>query len=429
MPTDDPPRARPLFRPQAVAAQNAGWLGAIRIAQPIGDGVAAGLAVLVIVAIAAFASLGTYTRRATVPGLLEPVGGVLRLTTPATGTIETTRIVEGQQVAAGETLFVLSAERQSSSGATQGLIAAQLDARRETLKRDRRLSEERNAARLRATRERLDAIDVELAHLGLEAELHAAREAMAQKNVERFDELARTGFISPVQAQARLDEALVLRAQRENDRRVDANLRRERIGLASQLADSRMQAEAESLELARSAASLEQERTENEARRSTVVTAPFAATVTGIAAHAGQQVGAGGLLATLIPDRAVLEAQLFASARQMGFVEPGQRVRLRYAAYPYQKFGMGEGVVGAIEKSPYAPQELPAHVAAILGAGVFAAGEPVYRIAVTLDRQTIDAYAKPQALRSGMVFEADVLQDRRRLYEWLLEPIYGLAGR
>lgn len=427
MSSDDVPATRPLFRPQAVTARNTGWLGTIRIAQPLGDAFCAAVAVLVIALIVAFAWFGTYTRRATVPGLLEPVGGVLRLTTPTTGTVETLRLVEGRHVAAGETLVVLSGERRSSSGDTQGLIATQLDARRTTLERDRRLSDERNAARIRATRERLDAIDGELMHVGLEGALLAAREAIAQKNVDRFDELARTGFMSPLQAQARQDEALVVRAQRENARRVEASLRRERIGLAGQLADSRLQAEGESLALSRSVAALDQERTENEARRSTVITAPFAATVTGIAVQVGQQVAGGTLLATLIPDGAVLEARLFASARQVGFVETGQRVRMRYAAYPYQKFGMGEGVVTAVEQSPYAPQELPAHVASLVGSPL--GGEPVYRIAVALDRQTIDTYAKPQALRSGMAFEADVLQDRRRLHEWLFEPIYGLVGR
>ena len=135
------------------------------------------------------------------------------------------------------------------------------------------------------------------------------------------------------------------------------------------------------------------------------------------------------LLATLIRSDAPLEAQLFASTRQAGFVEPGQAVRLRYAAYPYQKFGMGQGTVRTIERSPYAPHELPAHVLASLGPAAAQGGEPVYRIAVALDRPTIDAYGRPQPLRAGMVFEADVLQDTRRLYEWALEPLYGLAGR
>ena len=434
---DDAPKASlndahpggPLFRPQAIAAHATHGLGTIRLAQPIGDVVCAGLALLVLSLLGAFAVFGSYTRRATVPGLLEPVGGVLRLTAPATGTIESSRVAEGQRVATGDVLFVLSGERRSASGSTQALIAAQLAARRASLDRDRRLSIDRADARVRTTRERLDAIDVELARLSREAAIVAAREAIAQKNVERFDELARTGFIAPAQAQARLDDALVIRAQLENVGRIDAGLRRERIGLASQLAESRQQAEREAEELARGLAALEQEGSENEARRATVVTAPFGATVTGIAARVGQQLGAGGLLATLIPDGAVLEAQLFASTRQVGFVAPGQRVRLRYAAYPYQKFGIGEGSVASIERSPYAPQELTPQAAAVLGAATLAVGDPVYRIAVVLDAQTIDTYGKPQALRSGMVFEADILQDRRRLHEWLFEPIHGLVGR
>jgi membrane fusion protein len=32
-------------------------------------------------------------------------------------------------------------------------------------------------------------------------------------------------------------------------------------------------------------------------------------------------------------------------------------------------------------------------------------------------------------LQVGMVVEADVMQDRRRLYEWVLEPLYGMAGK
>ncbi len=418
-----------LFRQEALDAQATQWLGTIRIAQPIGNYTAASMALAIIVLIALFAFLGTYTKRATVPGLLEPAGGTLRLTTPASGAVIAAHVTEGQHVAAGGVLFVLSGERMSSSGATQAMIGVQLDARNATLARDVKLSSERHESRIRTTRERLAAIDIEFAQLGREVEINAAREAIAEKNVERFEELARTGFISRVQAQAKVDDALVLKAQRENYKRVQANLARERAGLASQLADSRLQADTERADIERNLAGLAQERSENEARRTTVVTAPYAATVTGIAAHAGQVIGAGGLLATLIPDGASLEAQLFASTRQAGFVERGQRVHLRYAAYPYQKFGMGTGVVHAIEKSPYAPQELPTQVIATLGVGALQGAEPVYRIVVKLDAQTIDTYGQSQPLKSGMVFEADVIQDRRRLYEWLLEPVYGLTGR
>jgi len=384
---------------------------------------------MVIALIASFAILGSYTRRATVGGSLQPVGGVLRLVAPASGTIVDRRVFEGLSVAQGDVLFVLSTERRSSSGDTEVAIATQLTLRRSALERDMRLASEREKSRTRAAEQRLAAIDVEREQLVRETDINAARAAIAEKNVERFAELARTGFIATAQAQARLDDALVIRAQREDLKRLDASLRRERVGLASQIDESRQQAETERSEIARALAAVAREGTESEARRTTVVTAPYAATVTGIAVGPGQSVSAGGLLATLLRDGAPLEAELFASTRQVGFVERGQEVHLRYAAFPYQKFGMGTGVVETIEQSPYAPRELSPQVAATLGRASLESGEPVYRIVVALHAQTIDAYGRGKPLRPGMVFEADVIEDRRRLYEWLLEPVYGLVGR
>ena len=418
-----------LFRQQALDARSVQWLGTIRIAQPMADRHAALLGVLVIALIVGFAAFGSYTRRATVPGLLEPVGGTVRLTAPAPGTVLSAHVVEGQAVAAGDVLFVLSGERRSATGATQAGIGEQLSVRSGLLRRELALVGARHASRLRTTRERLAAIDVELARIAQEASINVARQRIADTNVERFEALARTGFIAVTQVQARVDEALVLSAQQAGLQRGAANLARERSGLASQLDESALQADAERADIERALASLEQEHRENEARRTTVVAAPHAAIVTGLAARPGQQVAPGALLATLIPEGAALEAELFATTRQVGFVERGQPVRLRYAAYPYQKFGMGTGLVASIEQSPYAPQELPPQIAATLGPAAAQGAEPVYRIVVAINAQTIATYGRAVQLKAGMVFEADVLQDRRRLFEWLLEPVYGLAGR
>ena len=39
------------------------------------------------------------------------------------------------------------------------------------------------------------------------------------------------------------------------------------------------------------------------------------------------------------------------------------------------------------------------------------------------------AYGRPEPLRPGMLLEADILGERRKLHEWLLEPLYSLRGR
>jgi membrane fusion protein len=57
------------------------------------------------------------------------------------------------------------------------------------------------------------------------------------------------------------------------------------------------------------------------------------------------------------------------------------------------------------------------------------ASEPLYRITVSLDRQTVAAYGQEQALAAGMQLDADVLLERRRLIEWIFEPVLSIAGR
>ena len=46
-----------------------------------------------------------------------------------------------------------------------------------------------------------------------------------------------------------------------------------------------------------------------------------------------------------------------------------------------------------------------------------------------LPAQAIDAYGKPEPLKAGMQVEADILLDRRRLIEWIFEPLLSLSGR
>ena len=55
--------------------------------------------------------------------------------------------------------------------------------------------------------------------------------------------------------------------------------------------------------------------------------------------------------------------------------------------------------------------------------------EPLYLISVALESQSITAYGVDQPLQAGMLLEADVLQERRRLYEWVLEPLLSITGK
>ncbi len=76
--------------------------------------------------------------------------------------------------------------------------------------------------------------------------------------------------------------------------------------------------------------------------------------------------------------------------------------------------------------TPFAPSELPANLAQqlITQAG---SNEALYRINVQLDEQSISAYGSTLQLKAGLTLDADVLQERRKVWEWVLEPV--LAAR
>ena len=426
-----------LFRPEALAAKSNLWLGNVRLTQPIGYALTGLMGLSVAVVLGLFGAFGTYTKKATVIGQLAPTGGALRITQASAGNLIETRVKEGDTVRAGDVLFVISSERvievRGERRETQAMIARELSRRGEIAGRDSMLSSQRARERTASLTARVEAIDNEIASFTRDAELYAARQKIATEGSQRFEQLSATGFMSSAQTDAKREELLSLQSQQQALSRNKAALQRERTTLAAQIDEVRLQAQTEASELDKSRALLAQESAEHQARTQIIVTAPVAGTITAVAAQTGQNLAGGALLATLLPVDAqgqsnALQAHFYATTRQAGFVEKGQTVLLRYAAYPYQKFGMGNGEVVEISRSPYVVQELPTHIAATL-AGIAQAGDPVYRVTVRIKDQAVQAYGQAHTLRAGMLAEADIVQDTRKLWEWALEPIFSVSGK
>jgi Cation efflux system protein CusB domain 1 len=57
-----------------------------------------------------------------------------------------------------------------------------------------------------------------------------------------------------------------------------------------------------------------------------------------------------------------MQAELLAPSTSIGFLRPGQRVLLRYSAFPYQKFGEYWGTVTEISRAALQTEELKALV-------------------------------------------------------------------
>jgi membrane fusion protein len=206
-----------------------------------------------------------------------------------------------------------------------------------------------------------------------------------------------------------------------------ASYDRELLSVQSQLRELPLRSRNELAQVDRSVAELEQQLAEAEARRQIIVSAPEDGTVTGIQTELGGNATANVPLMSLVPAGSVLQAQLFGPSTAIGFIRPGQQVLLRYQAFPYQKFGMYEGVIRSVSGSAVSPAEMTQQLAGL--ANLNGANEPVYRVTVDLARQTAMAYGQPVPLQPGMRVEADVMIETRHLIEWVLDPLYSLTGK
>jgi membrane fusion protein len=413
-----------LFRREVFESRQREWLGSVQLTRPVPLWVATGFVLAASLVVFAYLAVGEYTRKATVRGVLVPDRGVVRLVSPQPATVLESRAEEGRLVRQGDVLFVLAVGQSTLSGDTQAAVESSLTARGQSLRGSASQQAELEAARLSAIDRRLEAMQRELASLGAEEGLQRQRQQLAEQALAQFQAYQADNFVSDAQVRTKSEELFGVKAQVLAIERQRAAHLREIAALRAERRELPMRARAAQGEIERDLASLAQQAAENAARQRVVVRAPQDGTISAVIAQAGQSVAAASALASLIPADTRLEAQLFAPSSAIGFVRPEQTVMLRYQAFPYQKFGHQRGRVVQVSRAPLQPSELVA--VALPGA---APAEPLYRITVRLDRQDVDAYGRPQALAPGMQLDADVVLDRRRLLEWIFEPVLGIASR
>ena len=410
-----------LFRPEAVEGRRQEWLGSIQLVRPVSLRLLTLAVVAAALAVAALLVEGHYTRKARVAGFLVPDRGVIRLLPPLAGTVLESHVAEGRVVREGDVLFVLAVDQATPQG---DAVQTSLAARERSLKGAALQQNLLRDSQVAAIDRRLDDMRRELAAMQAEADLQTQRLVLAQQAQTRLESLRDDNFISAAQVQSKAEEVLGLRAQAQSLERQRVAQSREIGTLEAQRRELPLRSQAQQGEIDRDLALLAQQTAESQARRRVVVRAPQDGVISAVLAEPGHSVSPASALASLVPSNARLQAQLFAPSSAIGFVRPDQTVLLRYQAFPYQKFGHQVGQVTQVSRSPLQAAEL-----ASLPMGGAAANEPLYRITVTLAQQTVAAYGQAQPLSPGMQLEADVQLDRRRLIEWIFEPMLGIAGR
>jgi hemolysin D len=401
---------------------------------------------ILLCAMLAWMALGRLDIVAVAEGRLVPQSYVKIVQPAESGIVREILVREGEQVRTGQVLMRMDALATEADGKS---IEADFQRRRLTLRRiDAELGNRTFqpdaadppelaravAAQYRANRAAFDAaLAEEGSRLARSRQDMAAAEQVQDKLHEvmphyreqdmAFEKLARDGFAGNIMAgdkkRERIEKEQELKTQAHVIAAARAAMQQSEKKLVQIDSDYRRQLHAERSETQGALDRLAQELAKQSHRRNLLeLRATQDSVVKDLATHsAGTVVQPGTVLLTLVPRDETLRAEVWVSNEDIGFIRTGQAVKLKFAAYPFQKYGMADGIVEHVSAD-----------SADGSAGVPAdkAGRPqplVYKALVALKSMHLDLQGDRFALSAGMQVSAEILLGTRSVLEYLLSPV------
>lgn len=397
----------------------------------------------------AWAIFGKLDIVASAEGRLVPQSYVKIVQPAEGGIIQEITVRDGQAVEAGQVLIRMDAKLTESDARTlknelalKSLqvrrIDAELSGRPMTARTDDRPSIYAQVnAQYRAHRQSyLDALAEESSALEkARHDLHAAKEVLTKikqvlpsyrKSADAYQKLKTEGFVSVMAAEEkhrdRIEKEQDLLAQESTTASLLASIAASEKRLAqitssyrSELQNERIETEAQLSKLREDSQKLSHKANLLELKASQ------AGIVKDLATHTrGTVVSPGAVLMNIVPKNDPLEMETLINNQDVAFVHMGQRVKIKLAAYPFQKYGMIDGSV--------------IHVGPDTSEGTNALPKPGqdkaqqlpglrYKALVALDTQYLNVDGKQMQLTPGMEAVAEIQQGQRTVMEYLLSPV------
>jgi membrane fusion protein len=415
-----------LFRTEAVDHQRQRFHGTVVLARPWSFAALTALLSALVLGLLAFAFLAGFTRKEVVSGMVVPDQGLIRVVAPLAGRVSEVRTPAGALVKAGEVMFVIQRDRATAAGADQGSISTALASRLRRLEAE--VAQQGRLAELRVQEagSRVRGLEATIAQLRREHAIQQQRVQALRDIARRHEELAREGMVSQTLAQTKAAEALEQEVDLAALERARIDAERELATVRAQQAQIPVQTAREQSASRRDMDEVQQALDESELEREVSVRAARDGVVAAVLVEPGQALSATAELATLLPQGATLEAELYLPSRAVGHLREGQAVQLRFEAYPYQKYGLFAGTLRGVSLSPVAGTERAAGLAPPPEAA--ATGHARYRARVAVDLAALrERTGNAAPLKPGMLLSASVALEHRTLVEWALAPLLGIG--
>jgi membrane fusion protein len=413
---------RPLFRPQAVQFHGLRMASGAPLRPPVSFAVMTAALIVAVGALVGFVGTQSYARKAAVAGYLAPLHGVVRVLAPRAGIITSVAVAEGEMVKAGAALLSVQTQRTAAGGIDLDETVRQSLVRQRDLQlRQVALEQETAGDEAGRLQERIVRLAQECDALGAQIAAQRERTKLAEEQAAVSRDLATQGFVSAVE-QRRREDARISQAQAFSGLNQQLAAKQgELVELRYALSELPAHTAARVATLRSAAAEIDTRLADAEGQHAYLVVAPASGRVSAVQATAGNPADPTQPLLSIVPEGEDLQAVLFVPERAIGFVAPGQSVRLALDAFPFERFGAQEGTITSVAHTLLRPEQLSAVMQPPT--------EPSYRVTATLHGQTISAYQRRIPLQADMQLHANIIFDRRSFIQWLLDPVLSVRGR
>lgn len=243
-----------------------------------------------------------------------------------------------------------------------------------------------------------------------------------------FEKLARDGYAGSLlatdKARERIEKEQDLRSQQYIMQSNAASIEQSEKRILQLTADYRRQLQAERTDTSILLEKVRQELAKVAHRQKLLeLRAPQAGQIKDLATHTpGTVVSPGTILMTLVPQGETLRAEVWVSNQDIGFVRQGQPVKVKLAAFPFQKYGMVDARVAQVSGDATEAASANMRSDALFGRDR-PMGPLAFRAIVELNAQKLEAGGAKYALTPGMQVVAEIKLGERTLLEYLLSPL------
>ncbi len=278
-------------------------------------------------------------------------------------------------------------------------------------------------------------------------ELAAAREVKSKleqilphyrEQARAFEELSKDGYVARLQAtdkeRERIEKEQDLKSQLHVIKSNQAIIAQARKKMAQISADYKRQLHTERAETAGQFEKMRQELVKQQHQSELLeMKAPQNGVVKDLATHTpGTVVNPGTILMTLVPLDESLQAEVWVTNEDIGFVRPSQKVKLKISSFTFQKYGMIDGVVEKVSADSSDNRGQDNALGQAGDAGSKSDARLLYKTVVALSSQHLAANGNTYKLAPGMQVSAEIKLGTRSVLEYLFSPVskaFHEAGR